>query len=139
MRLQLCKPTSPDSGAVTQNARHGDLGIFVENGLRDATKESKGRDVAITKRLGCLGWIPLHKHRIRMWKAHHVEVDLAFHASNYTKGLSKIHLRMDWTVRQRHKHLFGAPLLLTHVIRHCGQAASIPMLVRCPTVETQLR
>ena len=67
MRLQLCKSTSPDARSVPQYSRNSDLGIVVENGLRDATKESKGRDVAITKRLGCLGWIPLHKYRVRMW------------------------------------------------------------------------
>ena len=29
---------------------------------------------------------------------------------------------MAWTVRQRHKHLFGAPLLFAHVISHRRQA-----------------
>jgi len=42
VRLQLCEPACPDTGAVTQNTRHGDLGVIVENGLRDSTKECKG-------------------------------------------------------------------------------------------------
>ncbi len=88
--------------------------------------------MAIAKRLGCLSWISLHKHRIRMWQAHHEEVDLAFHATDHAQRLTKINLRMARPMRQRHKHLFGAPFLLAHVIGHRGQAASISMLIAQP-------
>jgi len=66
MRLQLCEPPCPNAGAITQNTRHSDLGIVLENRLRDAAKERKGSHMAITKRLGRLRRIPLHKHCIRM-------------------------------------------------------------------------
>ena len=129
MRLQLCKPTGPDARLIPQNARNSDLGIVVKNGLRNATKEGKGRHMTIAKRFRRLGRVALHEHCIRMRQAHHKEMDFAFHATNYTKGLSKIHLCMAWPMRQRHKHLFGATLLLTHVIRHRREAACIVMFI----------
>ncbi len=49
--------------------------------------------MAITERLGRLRWIALHKYPIRMGQAHHVEMDLTFHATNHAQGLAKINLR----------------------------------------------
>jgi hypothetical protein len=64
-----------------------------------------------------------------MRQAHHKEVNFALHPADYAEGLAKINLCMAWPMRQRHKHLFSAPLLLTHVIRHRREAACIPILI----------
>jgi len=42
MRLQLCEPARPNTGAISKDTGHGDFGIVVENRLRNAAKESKG-------------------------------------------------------------------------------------------------
>lgn len=85
--------------------------------------------MAITERFSRLSGISLHTHCIRMRQAHHEEVDLTFLAVNHAKGLAKIHLRMARAMCQRHKHLFGAPLLFAHVIGHRGQTARVSVLV----------
>jgi len=64
-----------------------------------------------------------------MRQAHHKGLDFAFHPADYAEGLAKINLCVAWPMRQRHKHLFGAPLLLTHVVRHRREAACIPLLI----------
>ena len=65
-----------------------------------------------------------------MRQAHYEEVDLAFHSANRARGLTKINLRMARAMRQRHKHLFGAPLLLAHIIGHRRHL----LLISYPTI-----
>ena len=58
MRLQLCKPTFTDASPIPEYPRNGNLGVVVENGLRDAAEEGKSGDMAIAKRLSRLGRVP---------------------------------------------------------------------------------
>jgi len=84
--------------------------------------------MCITERFRRLGWIRLHKTRIRMWQVHHQKVDLAFNPTDDGKRLAEVSLSMSWWVRQRHKHLPLALLGGENVILHDRDAAFKAML-----------
>ena len=67
------------------------------------------------------------------------EVGLLFDATDDDPRLAKVGLRVAWRMGQRHEHLTPPPFTLSDVILHNGVAAREPMLIHCPTVDTQYR
>ncbi len=118
--------------AVSQDTRHGQLGVVVQDRSRHAAEEGEGRDMAVAERLGRLARIGLHEDCVAVGQIDNQEVDLALNASDDSHSFSKVCLGMTRSMMQRHKHLTGAPAHLADVILHNRVAAFEAILITQP-------
>ena len=115
--------------AIAADLRNRQLGVVIEDRLRNATEERKRADVAIQERFRRLRRISLHEWHVRIGQVHVEDVELAAHAANHADGFTEIHLRMPGRMRQRHE-LLRCPLSnLAHIVGDNRDATRKPVLV----------
>ena len=124
VRLQLGEHARALTLAVAEDARDRDLGIVVEDRLRDAVEERERLHVTITERLCRLGRVRHHEDGVRVRQIECEVVDLALHAADDRDCLAEVGLRVPRRMHQRHEHLARALLPARHVVLHDGDAAS---------------
>jgi len=128
VRLQLAEHPRPLSCSVAQDPGYGDLGVIVENRLRNAAEERERRGVAGAKCLRRLLRIGLHEAGVAVRKVKREEVDLPFHPADLSQRLAEVDLRMSRIMAQRYKHLALPQPALVHIILHDGQPAGVAVL-----------
>jgi hypothetical protein len=135
VRLQLRKYARAPALAVAQDARHRDLGVVVEDRLRDAAEERQRLHVTITKRLSRLGWVCHHEDGVRVRQIECEVVDLAFHAADDRDRLAEVGLRMPRRMDQRHEHLLGPLPPSGDIVLHDRNATREAVLITQPLEE----
>jgi hypothetical protein len=132
MGLKLAEHTRALAHPITQDPRHRQRRIVVQDRDRHLAEEAERGVVPVTERFGGLRRIGLHKAGIAVRQVHRKKVDLAFHPGDLRQRLAKIHLRVAGIMPQRHKHLAVPPPAHTHIVLNDGDAASVAVLIAQP-------
>ena len=121
-----------------QESSHGDLGVVIEDGLRNAVKEAERSNVAVAEGFRRLGGVADHEAGVRVRQVKSEEVDLALHTADDANGFAKVDLGMSRRMLQRHKHLLSLETRAGHVILHNREPAREAVLIPKP-LEDPLR
>ena len=138
MRLQLAEHARALAHSITQDARHRQRGVVVQDRARHLAEEREGGVVPITERFGGLRRIGLHKTGVAVRQVHRKKVDLAFNPGDLRQRLAKIHLCMAGIVPQWHKYFAMSQPPRQHVVLNDRDPASVAVLVAKP-LEDPLR
>jgi len=80
--------------------------------------------MAVAERLGRLGMIRLHEHRVALRQRHHEEPDLLLHSAKHDRRLAEVGLGVARRMGQRNKRLLQVLAPRANVIPHrrvCGR------------------
>src|SRR5664279_3478138 len=138
VRLQLGEHARALPLAITEDAGHRDLGVVIQDRLRDAAEECERPNVAIAEGFRRLCRIADHEAGIRVRQVKSEEVDLALNATDDADGFTKVGLSMPRRMHQRHEHLLRPLPPAGHIILHNRDAARKPILIAEP-LEDPLR
>ena len=138
MRLQLAEHARPLAHPITQDVRHRQRGVVVQDRARHLAEEVERGVVPVAERFGGLRRIGSYKTRVAVRQVHRKEVDLAFHPGDLRQRLAKIHLRMAGIVPQWHEYLALPQPPRQHVVLNDGDPAGVAVLVAKP-LEDPLR
>ena len=115
MRLELAEDSRPLAGAVTEHPRHRQLGVVVDDATRHAADVVERSVVPIAERRRRLRRKGLHERVVAVRQIHDQVVRLAFDAVDDHQRFAEVGLGVARWMRERHKHLLPAQLLLAHV------------------------
>ena len=118
--------------AVTENAGHRDLGVVIQDRLRNPAEECECPNVAIAEGFCRLSRIADHEAGVRMRQVKSEKVDLALDATDDADGFTKVGLSMPRRMHQRYEHLLRPLPPTRHVILHNRDAACEAVLVPKP-------
>src|SRR5271170_6626969 len=138
VRLQLGEHPRPLPLAVTEDARHRDLGVVIQDRLWHAAEECKRPNVAVAEGFRRLCRIADHEAGVRVRQIKSEKVDLALYAADDADRFTKICLSMPWRMHQRYEHLLRPLPPTRHVILHDRDAAREAAFVPKP-LEDPLR
>ena len=105
--MQLGETAGPLPLPVAKNTSHGDLGVVIKDGLRNAAKEAERPNMAVAEGFRRLGGVADHEAGVRVRQVKSEEVDLALHAADDADSFAKVDLGMSRRMLQRHKHLLS--------------------------------
>jgi len=88
--LQFSEYARPLPLAVTQDAGHCDLGVVIQNRLRNAAEKCERPNMAVAEGFGRLCRITDHKTGVRVRQVKSEKVDLALDATNDAERLTKV-------------------------------------------------
>src|SRR6202166_4151134 len=136
VRLQLGEHACPLPLAVTEDARHRDLGVVIQDRLRYAAEECERSSVAVAEGFRRLCRIADHEAGIRVRQVKSEEVNLALYATDDADGFTKVCLGMPWRMHQRHEHLL-CPLppagdIVLHDCNAACEAVFVPKSLEDP-------
>ena len=132
VRLELAEGPGALSPAIAQDSRHRQLGIVVENALRDSAQEGERRDVAVQEGLGGLGRVGLHKAAVAVGQVEDEAAGLLLHAADDHQGLAEVALAVPRRMGQRDEHLLGLSAMLPDVVLDDGVLTVEAVLVPEP-------
>ena len=132
MRLELAEGPGALSPAIAQDSRHRQLGIVVENALRDSAQEGERRDVAFQEGPGGLGRVGLHKAAVAVGQVEDEAAGLLLHAADDHQGLAEVALAVPRRMGQRDEHLLGLSAMLPDVVLDDGVLTVEAVLVPEP-------
>src|SRR5271167_164251 len=132
VRLQLGEHARPLPLAVTEDAGHRDLGVVIQDRLRDAAEECERPNVAVAEGFCRLCRIADHEAGVRVRQIKSEEVDLALYTTDDADRFTKVCLSMPRRMHQRHKHLLSPLTPAGHVILHNRDAACEAVFVPKP-------
>src|SRR5450755_3539066 len=138
VRLQFGEHARALPLAITEDAGHRDLGVVIQDRLRDAADECERPNVAIAEGFRRLCRIADHEAGIRVWQVKSEEVDLALYAPDDADGFTEICLSMPRRMHQRYEHLLRPLPPTRHVVLHDRDAAGEAVFVPKP-LEDPLR
>ena len=127
--MQLGETAGPLPLPVAKNTSHGDLGVVIKDGLRNAAKEAERPNMAVAEGFRRLGGVADHEAGVRVRQVKSEEVDLALHAADDADSFAKVDLGMSRRMLQRHKHLLSPLTPAGDVILHNREAAREAVLV----------
>ena len=108
VRLEFAEDLGPLARAVTENPRHRQLGVVVDDATRYAAEIVKRRVVPVTERLRRLGRKRLHERVVAVRQIHDQVVRLAFEAGDDHQRFTEVGLGVARRVHERHEHLLPA-------------------------------
>ena len=91
--MQLGETAGPLPLPVAKNTSHGDLGVVIKDGLRNAAKEAERPNMAVAEGFRRLGGVADHEAGVRVRQVKSEEVDLALHAADDADSFAKVGLR----------------------------------------------
>ena len=138
VRLQFGEYARPLPLAVTQDAGHRDLGVVIQDRLRNAAEECERPNMAVAEGFRRLCRIADHEAGVRVRQVKSEKVDLALDATDDSDGFTKVYLSMPRRMLQRHEHLLSPPMPARHIILHDRDAAREAVFVPKP-LEDPLR
>src|SRR5580704_15395435 len=105
MRLQLAEDPGPLAPTISEDARHCQPGVVVQDRARHATEELEADAMPFAEGFVALRRISLHQTGVAVWQVHREEVDLLLYSADHCQRFTEVDLRMSWIVAQRHEHL----------------------------------
>src|ERR1019366_2302100 len=132
VRLQLGEHARALPLAITEDTGHRDLGVVIQDRLRDAAEECERPNVAIAEGFRRLCRIADYEAGVRVRQVKSEEVDLALYAPDDADGLTKVGLSMPRRMHQRHEHLLRLLTPAGHIILHNRDATREPILTAEP-------
>ena len=131
--LELGERPGALSPAIAQDSRHRQLGIVVENALRDSAQEGERRDVAVQEGLGGLGRVGLHKAAVAVGQVQDEVVGFLLNAPYMmTKASPKSHWAWPGAWESGTNISLRPPPMLPHVVLDRGVSTVEAVLVPEP-------
>ena len=127
--MQLAECFGSLSCAVTQNLRHGNLGVVIEHRQRYPTDPLESADVAIEKRVGRFRRVGFDEDSIRVRQVEAKVVNPGLDATQVNIGFAEIHLRPSGHVEQGNEDFLLPNAFLRNILADDGVTTAEFMFV----------
>ena len=129
MALQFGERLGARAPHVAKNLGDSNLGVVVENRLRNAAQPGKCGDMPVQKGFGRLGRVGFDEDGIRMRQVQTEVVNPCLDAAQIDVGFAEIDLGTAGRMRQRDKNFLLSQAFLGHEFAHHGVAALIAVFI----------